>query len=280
MIETLFISDMDGTLLDGDARLSETTVELLNRAIADGALFTVATARTPATVDPLLSRIRDKRLPAIVMTGAAFWDFTRREYINPKFISADTTRAIDAAFAEAGLFPFVYTLPDSRLLHVYHAGPSLNRAEQKFYDDRRAMPLKRFHLHESVPAGERASVVLYLAMGPIQQTVPLARRLREETDVAVSDYRDTYNPDLGLIEVFAPGVSKAAAVKELAARLGSPETIVFGDNLNDIDMMNAADCAVAVANALPEVKAAADIVIGPNTASSVAAFIADTQQKR
>ena len=274
MTKTLYVSDMDGTLLDGDARLSETTVELLNEALDRGVMFTVATARTPATVDPLLSRLRTKSIPAIVMTGAALWDFGRREYIGPKFISAGSTRAVDRAFAEAGLTPFVYTLPDRRLLQVYHQGETLNRAEQKFVDDRRSMPLKRIRLRSAVPEAERDSVLLYFAMGPVEKTVPLAARLRRETDLAVSDYRDTYTPDLGLIEVFAPGVSKSAALRDLAVLVGARETVVFGDNLNDIDMMHAADRAVAVANALPEVKAAADIVIESNTTSSVARFIA------
>ena len=48
---------------------------------------------------------------------------------------------------------------------------------------------------------------------------------------------------------------------------------MFGDNLNDLPMMAVADVAVAVDNALPQVKEAADIIIGPNTANSVARFI-------
>ncbi len=49
--------------------------------------------------------------------------------------------------------------------------------------------------------------------------------------------------------------------------------MAFGDNLNDIPMLQVADVAVAVDNALPETKAAADVVIGPNTADSVALYI-------
>ena len=45
---------------------------------------------------------------------------------------------------------------------------------------------------------------------------------------------------------------------------------VYGDNLNDLPMFEVADEAVAVANAMPEVIARADRVIGPNSASSVA----------
>jgi hydroxymethylpyrimidine pyrophosphatase-like HAD family hydrolase len=49
--------------------------------------------------------------------------------------------------------------------------------------------------------------------------------------------------------------------------------VVFGDNRNDIAMMQAADFSVAVDNAFAEVKSVASEVIGPNTADSVARWI-------
>ena len=55
--------------------------------------------------------------------------------------------------------------------------------------------------------------------------------------------------------------------------MGADRLTVFGDNLNDIPMMQVADCAIAVENALPEVKAAAHETIGPNTSDSVARYI-------
>ena len=70
---------MDGTLLQPDQRLSAQTVAMLNQAIDDGKLFTVATARTPATVAPIIRDVR-MNLPCIVMTGAAFWDAAANHY--------------------------------------------------------------------------------------------------------------------------------------------------------------------------------------------------------
>lgn len=65
-------------------------------------------------------------------------------------------------------------------------------------------------------------------------------------------------------------MSKASAVKALKAQLGAEYLVVYGDNLNDLPMMAVADESVAVANALPEVKAAASRIIGPNTDDAVA----------
>ena len=88
------------------------------------------------------------------------------------------------------------------------------------------------------------------------------------------NYSDIYNKDNGIIEVFAPGVSKAEAVRQMARRTGADRIVVFGDNLNDIPMMAVADVAVAVDNALDEVKAAADVVTGGNNTDAVARYMA------
>ena len=77
----------------------------------------------------------------------------------------------------------------------------------------------------------------------------------------------------GYLEIFSAGTSKAAAIRDLARQLGAGRVVVFGDNRNDIAMMQAADFSVAVDNAFTEVKSVASEVIGPNTADSVARWI-------
>ena len=79
---------------------------------------------------------------------------------------------------------------------------------------------------------------------------------------------------MGLLEIFAPGVSKAAAVDRLRTLTGADEVTVFGDNLNDLPMMAVADRAIAVGNALEAVRDAADEIIGANSTDSVARYIA------
>ena len=101
----------------------------------------------------------------------------------------------------------------------------------------------------------------------------LTVELNGATACAAAWYPDVFLRDTGLIDIYAPGVSKASAVKALAAETGADEIVVFGDNLNDLPMMAVADVAVATENALPEVKDRADVVIGRNTDDAVARWI-------
>lgn len=65
-------------------------------------------------------------------------------------------------------------------------------------------------------------------------------------------------------------MSKADAVMRVKEMTGADRVVVYGDNLNDLPMFAVADEAVAVANARPQVLAAADRIIGRNTDDSVA----------
>lgn len=71
--------------------------------------------------------------------------------------------------------------------------------------------------------------------------------------------------------------TKANGIKILAAHYGISleEIAVFGDDYNDIDILQSCGIGIAVDNALPEVKAAADQICGSNEQDGVARWIAD-----
>lgn len=269
--KTLYVSDMDGTLLNNNSLVSPTTSAIVTELSRQGALITVATARTPATVDPLLQGTYTVP-PAIVMTGAALWDRQRRIMTDARIMSCDTASRLCNLFASHGIDPFVYTLTNPGHLDVFH-GTEMSHAEADFYYQRRDLTLKKFHLGQKPDIDALNRALLLFGIGATPQVTALASDLATSDDCSVSCYPDIHNPSRSLIEVFGSGVSKANAVKSLAARLGVERVVVFGDNLNDISMMKVADVAVAVDNAYPQVKEIADTVIGPNSADSVAHFI-------
>lgn len=270
---TLYVSDMDGTLLGSDSLVSATSAAMLTDLARRGVLFTVATARTPATVVPLLTDTATLAEP-IVMTGAALWNRADDRMEDVRTIPSDHVARVLNLFSEASLHPFVYTMnSDGRRLDVYHGAIRLSKAEESFYLQRSKLKLKTFHLGHQLPADSFRRVILFYALGPATTVNPIARELRASIDLAVSCYPDIFNPQLSHLEILVQGVSKAEAIRRVAERHGADRIVVFGDNLNDLPMFGIADIAVAVENAQPEVKAAADLIIGPNYTDAVPAAI-------
>ncbi|MDE6338031.1 MAG: HAD hydrolase family protein, partial [Muribaculaceae bacterium] len=138
---------------------------------------------------------------------------------------------------------------------------------------------KRFHIPEdgtSILPNPLENVVLFYSMQPSKRTEATYRDILEIAGTTPIYYHDNYGPDMGILEVFSSAASKANALRKLKEQTGAERVVVFGDNINDIPMMREADVAVAVDNAVADVKEIADIIIGANTTDSVARFILDS----
>lgn len=269
---TLFVSDLDGTLLGADSMLSEQSIKLLNESIASGARFSIATARTPATVSRLLADV-NCRVPVIVMTGAAIWDLCSRRYIHASFHHEATARRLLKLYREYSLSSFVYTLDEDNIIHIYHIG-QMSDLERKFMDERADTPFKRFHIPASgdsnIPDACLGRVLLFYTMRPTCEVSPVYEQLKGNNDLRAVFYHDIFGEEIALMEVFGPEASKANAVRILAEHEGADRIVAYGDNVNDLPILGIADDAVAVENAVDEVKVAAHRIIGPNTEDSVA----------
>ena len=270
---TLYVSDLDGTLLGEDSRLSRGTIEILNRVIGElGGLFTVATARTPATVVPLMQEV-NARLPFIVIGGSAMWNPVTMSYEHTRGIDDMTVNAVADVFDRHHAHPFIYRRHGNSLLHTHHYGP-LSPQEEKFIAARQQLPLKKFFLNDHDYRHSDDEALLIFSMNKYAVLKSIADDLKASVPTcSVMLYHDIFDESEGYLEIFTAGTSKAGAIRELAREVGAGRVVVFGDNRNDIAMMQAADHSVAMGNAFPEVKAAASEVIGPNSADSVARWI-------
>ncbi len=270
-MSTLFVSDLDGTLLGPDRKVSEESVSLLNESIAEGALFSVATARTPATVGPLLKDV-DCTLPLIVMTGAAIWDRKDNRYVHASFHNEATARRLVELYQRHNLCTFIYILGEDNIIHIYHLG-EMSPLERVFMEERLATPYKKFHVDEkgSSELPDRLDrVLLFYSMRPTEDVRSVYDEIKDADDLRAVFYHDMYGEEIALMEVFGPDASKANAVKILAELAAADKIVAYGDNVNDIPILSVADDAVAVENAVEEVKRIAGRMIGPNSEDSVA----------
>lgn len=267
-MDTWYVTDLDGTLLDPDGRLRQTTVDLLRPLIGRGLKLTVATARTPATALKLLAPLRLTG-PAVLMSGALLYDLGQKKPLAVSSFSPAARAALIDFLDEAGRDAFLYCAGDS--LTAWHR-PLTGSYAQSFRAGRSGTPYKRFvsveHYHQIPP--DPALLALFCLPGPDR---PLLTGLQAIPDAQCVCYADEYGRGV-TAEVFPAGCDKGSGVEALRRLAGGCRVVAFGDNVNDLPLFAAADECYAVGNALAAVKEAADGVIGPNTEDGVARWLA------
>ena len=272
-MNTLYISDLDGTLLGKDATLGSETITGLNRLISNGINFTVATARTSATVVQMLSET-DISLPVILMNGVCIYDIKKQEYIVTEKISNKGKRVLLDVIRQYIGTGFVYTIDNNQLSTYFENDDS--PAAKSFIEERERIYGKKFTKVDSFEACYDKSIVYYSIDDKQKKLTEACNELKKCDDLHVEFYRDIYNTDHWYLEVCSSAASKKNAVIKLRKLLGAERVISFGDNLNDIPMFEASDESYAVGNAKEEVKQAATGVIGTNADNGVVRFIAES----
>ena len=275
-MKTLYISDLDGTLLNTDAQLSVYTEKTLTRLIEEGAEITFATARTSETAFPILKNV-PFRLPVVLMNGVLIYDMLTGEYLHKNPLSEDTVSEVKALIKKCGVSGFVYRLLDTGLMTYYENLDSAVKRE--FVESRKEKYGKPFTQVDDFQRLSADSTVYFCLLEPKEKLDPVADILKQRKDIGYSYYRDVYHPGMWFLEIYSASASKYYAVEWLRNHLKPDEIIGFGDNLNDLPLFRACDKGYAVKNAAEELKVAADDVIGSNIEDGVARFLKQQIEK-
>ncbi len=275
-MKTLYITDLDGTLLDNAGRLPSCVREELNALIAQGVLFSAATARSPVSAMPLLAGV-DLRLPLILLNGVFLYDPAAGKVLSHSAIEPESARTAVRIYQQYDKNPFLFTFDGERVRYYY---TELRTPEQEaFFRARsRIQPGCFYRLDAlSVPKGQDA--VYFTLMDRYEDLKPLKEELERRCAVRTAFYHDTYT-QYWYLEVFSAGAGKKNGALALRALTGADHVCAFGDNLNDLGLFDAADMRVAVANAVPELRQKADFIIGSNQEGGVPRFIRDQLTRR
>lgn len=267
---TLYATDLDGTLLRTDKSISDDTVALLNRLASQGVLFTYATARSFSSAYPLISKL-ELSCPAVTFNGVFIIDPKTGRHIIENDLSPDSLDMAVGFFNSHDLAPLVYSYIDGRerVSYLEDRLEDVRGYVTTRQGDERLRPVKtRSRLFEG-------KVFYFTLLNPRLDRLRLDEVFSRENGFAVNMMPDTYNKDEIWYEIFSRNASKAAALLQVMELTRADRLVCFGDNNNDLSMINAADVGVAVANACPELKKSADRVIESCNDGAVARFIAE-----
>ena len=268
-MKTLYVSDLDKTLMRSDKSLSPYTVSTLNRLIRKGVLFTYATARSIQSAKEITDGL-EMTLPAVIRNGTTLADNTTGKLLWKAVFSAEEMEILMTRLPELGPCGFVSTYFGDDMLKLCLEGEH-SPGMQAYMEEHRNDPwFAAVGTLREMFAGSPGYVTL---VGRREKLESACARMKEYRGWEVVFQQDAYSPDYWL-EICPDNSTKAKALLRLKEETGADRLVVFGDSINDLPMFAAADEAYAVSNAIDEVKAAATGIIGSNDEDSVARFIA------
>lgn len=270
-MNTLFISDLDGTLLDSQAQVSEYTAGVINSLIEKGMYFAFATARSIYSAKPITASLKINA-PCILMNGVSIYELRCGTYLNNEFIPVETSAEIISAFKKYGVKCFMYKIHEDVLTACYTEITS--QVMRSFAEVRKNKFNKPFVRYGTLEEAADEEVVYYTTTGEYEALLPVKTEVDSIAGADCAFYEDTYT-NKWYLEIFSSKASKANGIKKLRRDYGFDKVVCFGDNLNDIPMFQESDIRVAVANARNEVKNAADFIAPSNDDDGVARWLYD-----
>jgi Cof subfamily protein (haloacid dehalogenase superfamily) len=270
----LYISDLDMTLLQENAILSEFSRRGIDLLYDEGILFTVATARSVYSIVQILGDIR-LHLPVIEINGSYISDLKTGKHFHVEGIDTDLVDPLWDLGKKHRVIPFLST-SNGEGDRLYHPEPE-NEGIGWYLRERQKNRDKRLHELKNFADVRNETFVCFTYIAEKSCLDSLVETLRTSymDRISLHYYENPYQPGYYWLNVHSIRATKAQAVRKLAEDTGlsNHEITVFGDQINDVSMVKSADRGIAVENAIDEVKSHADVIIGPNREDSVIRFI-------
>ena len=265
---TLYVTDLDGTLLRSDATLSPYTISTINRLTEQGLAFTYATARSIESARPIAGEL-NLRLPAITRNGAVLADNATGKHLEKALFTEEEVALLKKLLPELPRCGFVSCFLGEDMFKAYVPGnlvPGMVQYADYYRDDPKMKPVKTL---EEMFFGQPGYVTL---IDDREKAAKIYEKVRQYPGWECIFQKDTYWDEYW-VEVCPRNCTKAKAILKMKEQYGFRKVVAFGDSVNDMPMFRAADEAYAVSNALEALKEIATGVIGGNNEDAVARFL-------
>ena len=248
-MKVLYVSDLDGTLLNMKQELNLSTIEKLNNLIEKGINFTVSTGRGDS-IRTILKDVHFK-LPVMVLNGTLNYDFNQKEYVNAKPIPNETVLELIEKLADFKTKTFeVQTIIANKV--------------------------SRFSISNWNKNSKVLAINLLFAE---ERKEELSNILNKVHGINFFIHNKVYSNGECFCDIVLENVSKASRLREFQKQYGFDKVIAFGDSENDLPLAEVADEFYAVENGAEIVKNKATSIIESCYNDGVANFIEKAENK-
>lgn len=268
MAKTLYVTDLDGTLLNRRDRINPESIKVINGLVKEGMLFTYATARSLVSATVVTQGL-SMDIPIIAYNGAfIIHPFTGEILSKESFAEEEADRVMEA-LEEYGISVLVYAYVEgvekvSWLVSRENEG--IRRYLSLRKGDRRLRPVAT---REELYQGDK---FYFTCIGEREELQPVYDIFSRNAGFRCIIQQELYRPEY-FCEIMPAGATKAKAILKLKKLWNCDRVVSFGDAVNDIPMFEISDECYAVENAVEELKAIATGVIGSNEEDGVAEWL-------
>lgn len=255
--------DIDGTLYNDDKKITPKTKNALLKTQENGHILCLASGRPTSGLVPIANELEMQKHHGMLLSynGAVVTDYTTSKTIYSKVISNELAKKLLKHLEKFDVNPIV---DDGET--IYTTDP--NSFQVPYESQSNHLKIKQVeNIHDSIDF-DPAKIVIAAQNEILQQeNEKIIAPFKNELDFVFS--ATIY------LEATLPGISKADALKRACEVLKIPtnDIIAFGDAQNDLQMFKLAGYAVAMGNAVEEVKKIADYVTTTNNEDGIASAL-------
>jgi len=269
-MKVLYITDIDGTLLNNDGKLSEYTIKTINELIKKGMFFSYATVRSLLTLSIVTKGI-NVNVPVITKNGIFIEDLNLKEVLySIKFTDDEKSFIIDA-LKQFSVYPIVYSFIDGieKKSWIHNKENDAIKREVESWYKNNDPRIRSVNTEVELFKGE---IFHFNCLGKEDELIDLYKYINSTANFHCMLRKDYYLDDY-FIEIMPKKANKGNTILKLKEIMNFDKIISFGDAKIDIPMFRISDECYAVENAEDELKKIATGIIKSNNNDGVANWL-------
>lgn len=267
-MKTLYVTDLDGTLLNTQNFINPYSIEIINSLVEQGMIFTYATARSLVSASVVTKGLSTK-IPIIAYNGAFIFHPATGAIIASEGFQKEETDKVIEVLKEHDISPLVYSFIQGKEKVSWvtsRENDGIRRYLSLRKGDKRLRPLGTA---EKLYDG---NMFYYTCIGEREELQPIYDIFSNDSRYTCTLQQELYRSEYWC-EIMPRKATKANAIQKLKELWNCERVVSFGDAVNDIPMFQISDECYAVENAVDELKQMATGIIGSNDADGVAVWI-------
>ena len=268
MERILYVTDLDGTLLNRQDSINPFSIQNINDLVDRGMIFTYATARSLVSASKVTVGL-STNIPIIAYNGAFIIHPATGDILSKEDFNEEERAKVREVLIQYNISPMVYSFIN-RIEKVSWIPENENEGVKRYLSIRQGD--KRFRAVHDIESLYEGEMFYFTCIGEKDELLPVYDIFSKDYRYRCTMQQELYRPEYWC-EIMPAKASKKNAIQKLKELWNCDKVVSFGDAINDIPMFEISDECYAVENAVDELKAHATGIIESNDNDGVAKWL-------